>query len=380
MNEEEVKNKLDATEFRLRDEELTNNILQKIKEMDMKIKFMHVCGTHQDTIVRYGLDELLTPLGVTVIQGPGCPVCVTSPREVEEAIFLCKKGITITSFGDMVHVPGQEVSLADLRAQGHNVQVVYSVDDAKKYAVEHPEEKVVFLGIGFETTIPATAVGLFGDIPDNFSVLSFHKIVPPALLAIASMGEVDIQGIIEPGHVSTIIGTKVYQPLADAGVPQVVAGFEPIDMLMAIYMLMKQVKDGRSEVENEYSRVVKEEGNPKAMALIDKIFETVDAKWRGFPVIPASGLELREEYSKHNARVKYADILKEFNDTVGELSEPKGCRCGEVLRGLIDSRECPLFAKVCSPKKPIGPCMVSHEGSCNILFRYQSRKNPKAND
>jgi hydrogenase expression/formation protein HypD len=374
MTNEEVFKKSDYEAFRLRDEGFTNEILEKIKALDMKVRFMHVCGTHQDTIVRYGLDELLVPLGVKVIQGPGCPVCVTTPREIEEAIFLCKNGVTITSYGDMVNVPGQEASLADHRARGSNVQVVYSVDDAVKYANDHPDEEVVFLGIGFETTIPATALGVIRNPPENFSVISFHKIVPPALMAIANMGEININGIIEPGHVSVIIGIDAYQPLSDAGVPQVVAGFEPIDMLMAIYMLMKQIKEGRAEVENEYSRVVKREGNVKAQEAIGKVFKTVDAKWRGFPVIPGSGLEVREEYSKYNARVKFADILKEFNDTVGELSEPKGCRCGEVLRGLIDSRECPLFAKVCSPKKPIGPCMVSHEGSCNILFRYQSRK------
>jgi len=374
MTNEETFEKADMDNFRLRDEGFATEVLGKIQAMDMSIKFMHVCGTHQDTIVRYGLDELLIPRGVEVIQGPGCPVCVTTPREIEEAIFLCKKGMTITSYGDMVNVPGQEASLADHRARGKNVQVVYSVDDAVKYATDHPDEEVVFLGIGFETTIPATALGILRNPPDNFSVLSFHKIVPPALLAIANMGEIDIKGIIEPGHVSAIIGTNAYQPLADAGVPQVVAGFETIDMLMGIYMLMKQVKERRAEVENEYSRVVKREGNVKAQEAINRVFVTVDAKWRGFPVIPGSGLEVREEFSKHNARVKFADLLKEFNDTVGELSEPKGCRCGEVLRGLITSKDCPLFEQVCSPKRPIGPCMVSHEGSCNILFRYQSRK------
>jgi hydrogenase expression/formation protein HypD len=372
MTEEEERT--DMSMFRLRDEGMTNKILESIKSLQMNVKFMHVCGTHQDTIVRYGLDELLKPLGVEVIQGPGCPVCVTTPREIEEAIFLCKKGLTITSYGDMVNVPGQEASLADHRARGSKVQVVYSVDDAVTYARQHPDEEVVFLGIGFETTIPATALGLLRTVPNNFSILSFHKIVPPALMAIASMGELDIQGVIEPGHVSTIIGTDAYQPLAEAGVPQVVAGFEPIDMLMAIYMLMKQVKEGRSEVENEYSRVVKPEGNLKALEAIDKVFITVDAKWRGFPVIPGSGLELRYIYERYNTRVKFEDLLQEFNDTVGELTEPKGCRCGEVLRGLIDSKQCPLFANACSPKKPIGPCMVSHEGSCNILFRYQARK------
>jgi len=377
MSEEVNREAADMSAFRLRDEGITKQILDGIKALDMKAKFMHVCGTHQDTIVRYGLDELLNPLGVQVIQGPGCPVCVTTPREIEEAIFLCTRGVTITSFGDMINVPGQKASLADHRALGAKVQVVYSAEDAMKYAGEHPDEQVVFLGIGFETTIPGSALAVLRGPPDNFSILSFHKIVPPALLAIASMGEVDIQGIIEPGHVSTIIGIKAYQPLSDAGVPQVVAGFEPVDMLMAVYMLMRQVKEGRSEVENEYSRVVRPEGNIKAQEAIAKVFVPVDAKWRGFPVIPGSGLELREEYSKFSARARFAGILEEFNETVGDLGEPGGCRCGEVLRGLIDSRECPLFAKACSPKRPVGPCMVSHEGSCNILFRYQSRKNPR---
>ena len=358
----------------LRGKEITNQVLAKIKAAGIKAKFMHVCGTHQDTIVRYGLDGMLKAVGVEIIQGPGCPVCVTTPKEILEAICLADKGMTITTFGDMVNVPARGRSLAECKAKGRKVQVVYGIDDAVRYAEAHPTEDVVFLGIGFETTIPATAAAVVRGLPGNFSILSFHKIVPPALKSIIEMGEVNIQGLIEPGHVSTIIGLEPYRHISKIPIPQVVAGFEPVDVLMAVYMLIKQLKEGRAEVENEYRRAVRDNGNPKARDLMEQVFEPVDVAWRGFPVIPKSGLELRSQFDRNNARVRYRGTLSEFERTLGDVKEPKGCRCGEVLRGLIESKDCPMFARQCSPQNPFGPCMVSHEGSCNIMYRYQARK------
>jgi hydrogenase expression/formation protein HypD len=225
------------------------------------------------------------------------------------------------------------------------------------------------MGVGFETTIPSIASSIINDPPDNFSILSCHRTIPNALKALIEMGEVKLNGLIEPGHVSTIIGVKPYEFLSEKyNIPQVIAGFEPLDLLMGVFMLAKQVKQAEAKVENEYKRVVQYEGNVKAQGMITEVFEPCDVAWRGFPVIPESGLKMRDKYEVHDARKLYQDDLKEIEGK--EYPEPKGCKCGEVLRGLIESDECPLFKKVCKPSNPIGPCMVSAEGSCNILFKY----------
>ena len=373
MATEESVGTMDLT---FRDKEMADKIIQGIKKLDLEIQIMHVCGTHQDTIVRYGLDPILKDCGVTVRQGPGCPVCVTSQREIEEGIRLAETGKTVATYGDMVRVPGAVKSLSDIRATGGNVQIVYSIQDAVAIA-RKSKKTVVFIAVGFETTAPSTAVTLLGDVPPNFSILNCHRYVPPALHALLDMGEVKIQGFIEPGHVSVIIGMKPYEELASKyHLPQVVAGFEPLDMLMSVYMLGKQIKNGQAKVENEYARVVKYEGNEKALRALDRVFEPYDVKWRGFPVIPGSGMKLKKEFEKYDARVLYEDELK--NVSHHEFEEPKGCRCAEVLRGLIESTDCPLFAKACSPQHPVGPCMVSIEGSCNILYKYYGTERKKA--
>ncbi len=360
--------------FRLRDKELADTILKKLKEMNLNIRLMHVCGTHQDTLVRFGLEENLLKTGVEIRQGPGCPVCVTTPKEIEEAILLSEKGKKLVVFGDMVKVPGTKGSLSDARARGGDIQIVYSVDDALKIASSTTKD-TVFMAVGFETTIPSIAMAIKtlhdkqGTKISNFSILSCHRIIPPALKALIELGEVKLHGLIEPGHVSTIIGAKPYEFISEKyHVPQVIAGFEPLDLLMGVYMLAKQVKDGEAKVEIEYTRSVRYEGNPKAVKVIDEVFEPVDVKWRGFPEIPQSGLVLKKEFEEYDARNLFEDELKEIEDM--EFSEPKGCKCGEVLRGLITSDECPLFGKACTPEHPVGPCMVSAEGSCNILLRY----------
>jgi hydrogenase expression/formation protein HypD len=360
--------------FKFRDREIAEKAIANLETMDLNIKVMHVCGGHQDTLVRYGLDDLLNNTGIDVRQGPGCPVCVTTAKEVEEAMVLAREDKTFMVFGDMMRVPGKDETLFDLKSKGADIRMVYSIDDAVKFAREHPRKEVVFMAIGFETTAPSTAAVIQASPPENFSILCTHRFVPPALKGIIELGEIKLDGFIEPGHVSTVIGTKPYEFISkDYGIPQVVCGFEPLDLLMGIYMVAKQVKDGRGEIENEYSRAVRPEGNPKAISIMEQIFEPMDAAWRGFGVIPASGMKLQEKYQGYDARLKYKDLLS-FLDEM-DFAEPKGCRCGEVLRGLIDSRDCPMFGTACKPTNPIGPCMVTAEGSCNIVFKYRKRKS-----
>jgi len=358
--------------FSLRDKKLANEIVSKIKELDLNLKFMHVCGTHQDTLVKNGLDVLFRGCGMDIGQGPGCPVCVTTPKEIEETLLLAKKGKTITTFGDMIQVPGETSSLQNMKTEGYDVQTVYSIEDAVNVAENHKEKEVVFMAIGFETTAPTTASILTGDLPSNFSILSCHRLIPPALKAILDMGKLKIDGFIEPGHVSTIIGLKPYEFISkDYHVPQVIAGFEPLDLLMGVWMLVNQIQNGKAIVENEYTRVVKEEGNIKAKKMINEVFEIDNVKWRGFPTISKSGLKLRNKFENYNARKRYEDELQELEGKV--FNEPAGCKCGEVLRGLISSQECLLFGNKCTPTNPIGPCMVSIEGSCNIEYRYTKK-------
>lgn len=355
--------------FRFRDRKITNKIMTRLKQMQLNINLMHVCGTHQDTLTHYGLESLFRTCGITIRQGPGCPVCVTTMREYEEAITLLKKGITITTFGDASRVPGERHSLLDLRAEGYDVRIVYGIGDAVKIA-NKTSRRVVFLGVGFETTAPSTAVMALKGLPDNFSILCCHRYIPPALEALLAMGEIKLHGLIEPGHVSTIIGVKPYEILSERyHIPQVIAGFEPLDMLMAVYMLARQIEKGVAEVENEYSRVVRYEGNVRALEALDAVFEPHTVAWRGFPLIHRSGMKIKAAYETIDARKVYEDELEDINQKV--FHEPKGCKCGEVLRGLVDPLDCPLFSTECTPTHPIGPCMVSVEGSCNIQHKYQ---------
>lgn len=353
--------------FRLRDKKISEKIVQDLQKMEMDIQIMHVCGTHQDTLVRFGLQHLLTDCGIKIIQGPGCPVCVTTPREIEECLSLAREGITIATFGDMVRVPGEKESLKSLREKGCDIHIVYGISDAVELA---EKKETVFMAIGFETTAPATASVLVEKPPEGFSILNCHRYVPPALQAIVEMGDLRIDGLIEPGHVSTIIGLKPYQFLSEKhGIPQVVTGFEPLDLLMGVWMLAKQIDAGVARIDNEYSRAVQYEGNLKALAVLHEVFGRGDIPWRGFPNIPDSFMALKNEFEEYDARRKYGDILEDI--ALKDFSEPEGCRCGEVLRGVLSSPECPLFGTACTPANPIGPCMVSIEGSCNIEYRYR---------
>ena len=358
--------------FSLRDKTLAKDVVSKIKKLKVNLKFMHVCGTHQDTLVKNGLDSLLRQCGVQIGQGPGCPVCVTTPLEIEEMLLLARKGKTVTSFGDMINVPGETQSLRSMKAEGYDVRTVYGIEDAIEIAEKNPSKDVVFMAVGFETTAPTTASVLLKKPPSNFSILCCHRTIPEALKAIIEMGEIKIDGLIEPGHVSTIIGSKPYEFLSkDYKIPQVIAGFEPIDVLMGVWMLVQQIEKDEAFVQNEYTRVVHKEGNVKAQQAMKKIFEPINIKWRGFPIIPHSGLALRNDFKEYDARKIYEDELEELKDK--ELIEPEGCRCGELLRGLATPFECPLFGHACTPETPVGPCMVSIEGCCNIGYRYSEK-------
>ncbi|MHC1611075.1 MAG: hydrogenase formation protein HypD [Candidatus Methanospirareceae archaeon] len=353
--------------FRYRDEGLAKEIVERLRDLKLTLRLMHVCGTHQDTLVRFGLISMLEGAGIEVRSGPGCPVCVTTPREIEEAIALARSGKVVATFGDMFRVPGEKESLAEVKAEGHDVRMVYSITDCIAIA-ERRDKEVVFFSIGFETTAPTSASVILHNPPENFSILSAHRLIPPAMEALMKMGELKIDGFIDPGHVSTIIGAGAYEFLSSKyNIPQVIAGFEPLDVLIAVYMLAMQIRNGEAKVENEYGRVVKPGGNEKAKRIMNAVFEPCDVSWRGFPVIPGSGLKLKEEFAGYDARKRYEDELSELSS---EYKEPEGCRCGEILRGLVSPDECPLFGTMCTPQHPVGPCMVSREGSCNILFRY----------
>ncbi len=352
-----------------RDPKVTRELAEQIRRTSKTpARFMELCGTHTMALARHGLHALL-PETVGMISGPGCPVCVTATEEIDRAVKLARTpGVVVATFGDLVRVPGSESSLAAERAAGAAVEVVYSPLDAVGLAARRPEEQVVFLGIGFETTAPTVAAALMTADRQglkNFSVLSAHKLLPPALAALLSGPDLGLSGFLCPGHVTTVIGTACYQPVAqDKGLPCVVAGFEPADVLAAILMLVKQVEAGESRVEIAYKRAVRPEGNPAAVELMNRYFMPVDAPWRGLGDIPQSGLALRPEFA-------HLDAAQRFDLAVPRAKDHPGCRCGDVLRGLISPPECKLFAGVCNPSSPLGPCMVSAEGTCAAWFRYR---------
>ncbi len=341
--------------------------IQTLTQQADTLRFMEVCGTHTVSLFRSGVRSLL-PRAVQLISGPGCPVCVTSQGYIDAACELASRNdVIITTYGDMVRVPGRGGSLAQRRADGAKVEVIYSIRDALRIARETPDKKVVFLAVGFETTAPATAAALDEALQskvNNFSILPGHKHVMPAMNALVADTTIPLDGFLCPGHVSVIIGANAYKDIAEkAGKPCVVAGFEPPIMLDAIKMLAAQVVEGRSEVENAYSVAVSDEGNPAALALLDKVFEPCDEVWRAMGVIPGSGMALREAYRQFDAR---GVLGIEF----GEDYEPAGCQCGSVIQGKVKPPECPLFAKKCTPSDPVGPCMVSSEGTCAAYYKY----------
>ena len=328
---------------------------------------MEVCGTHTVSIARNGIRDLM-PEGCRLASGPGCPVCVTSNRDIDAVIALTRiPNVIITTFGDMTRVPGSSSSLLKEQAAGRDIRIVYSPLDALTIAKENPEKEVIFVGVGFETTTPlvamaikrAKAMGL-----KNFTVFAAHKNMPNAMDVLMRDPDLKVDALILPGHVSTIIGVAPYQFLADKyGIPGVITGFEPLDILQGIAMIMRQLHEGRSDIENAYARGVMHDGNPVALKAIDDVFDTCTAVWRGLGPIEGSGYCIREEYADF-------DALRRFQPDIEKTVEPRGCRCGDVLRGIMAPNECPLFRKVCTPENPVGPCMVSGEGSCAAYYRY----------
>lgn len=350
-----------------------NTIVDTIRDLTAAVgrpvRLMEVCGTHTVAIFRHGIRDLL-PKDVALLSGPGCPVCVTSIRDVDTVMELSRRKDTIiATFGDMMRVPGARKNLLQAKAEGSDIRIVYSPLDALKLAETTRDKKVVFFATGFETTSPLVAATLAeADARKigNFSVYSVHKTVPPALKGLVESPDVRIDGFILPGHVTTIIGMKPYKFLArDYRKPAVVTGFDASDILSGILMLLKQIVQQEARIENAYAKVVREQGNPRAVELLEEFFEPEDAYWRGIGMIPGSGLRLRD---RHGER----DIMRSVTVSVPEGHEPKACSCGDVLRGVKIPTDCVLFGKICTPDSPVGACMVSTEGSCAAYFKYRS--------
>lgn len=353
-----------------RDPRLAKSLIEALRHRSFskpRIRLMEICGTHTVAIFRSGLRQLLPP-AIRLISGPGCPVCVTADEDIDRAIWLARQpGVTITTFGDLVRVPGSASSLHVERSRGADVRIVYSSLDALEIARQNPDRQVVFIGIGFETTAPTIAAAVkqaSASGVENFSVFSVHKLLPPAMRALLDAREINLDGFLCPGHVSIVIGAGAYREVVENyRVPCVVTGFEPLDILQGISMLVDQIEGGRAEVENAYRRVVSWEGNVAAREIIDEIFEPADSTWRGIGPIPKSGLAFRAEWKRF-------DACSRFSMPEIRVREHPGCRCGEVLRGVLTPPQCGLFRKVCTPQNPRGPCMVSGEGTCGAYYRY----------
>lgn len=358
---------------RLRDPKLLQGLAANLKSVKLSrpISLMEVCGTHTMAIHNAGLPGLLPP-GLKLISGPGCPVCVTPSSYLDTAIALSREhSVVLATFGDMMRVPGTSGTLTDLRNEGYAVEVVYSSLGAAELALRQPEKEIVFLAVGFETTAPtiaATVKCAREKKVTNFSILAAQKLLIPALKALIDDPELRIDGFILPGHVSVVLGSEPYRFIAEEHHRAcVITGFESADIMQGILMLVEQIEKRDHRVEIQYDRAVQPNGNPKARAYIDEVFAPEDTVWRGFGIIPQSGLVLRDEFAVF-------DALRRFPVTIQESPEPEGCRCGEVLRGLVEPSECSLFGSECVPESPVGPCMVSTEGSCAAFYK-SSRKS-----
>ena len=310
--------------------EMADTLIKRINDLATPVKIMHVCGSHEHTIMEHGIRSLLPP-EVEIVAGPGCPVCVVPSREIDECLQLIEKGVTVTTFG----------------------------------IAEKIDNDVVFMSAGFETTAPATASELLKKPPENFSIVSCHRLIPPAIDFLINSGETNLNALIEPGHVCTILGTEPFEKFStEYGIPQAVAGFNPLDILMSVYMILRQIDNGTPRIDNEYKRAVRTEGNVIGKEMMDEVFHVESREWRGFPKIPNSVLEVNDEFAEWDARKKYDIEVKDVTEA------PKGCICGPILRGMAKPTDCKLFRKACNPMHPIGACMVSKEGTCNIAHRY----------
>lgn len=355
-----------------RSREITAPLVEEIaNSLGRPVRIMEVCGTHTMSIFRHGIRSLL-PEGITLLSGPGCPVCVTPASHIDAFLAAADlPQVTIATFGDLIRVPGAERSLAGARAQGARVEIVYSPMDALTLAQQEPERTVLFPAIGFETTAPTIAATVLAAERlglTNFLIIAAGKTMPQALEALMADPELRVDGLLCPGHVSAIIGSEAYRPLADRyHLACAVAGFEPADILAGLLSLIRQINEGRPGVDNCYTRVVTAEGNIRAQQLISEVFAPADSEWRGLGTIPGSGLVLREQYRRF-------DGMEQLAIPVQPARELKGCRCGEILKGRLLPPDCPLYGTACTPLQPIGPCMVSNEGTCAAYFRYSGRK------
>ena len=381
---------LGASEFRpgtYRDAGLVAGLQERIatlaEEIGRPVKLMHICGTHEHEIGRFALRDLL-PESVTVLAGPGCPVCVCDNEYINTAIRLSlEPDVIVASFGDMLAVPGSiplkgerrgdvRMSLLDARARGGDVRAVYSVFDAKKLAEQNPDKQVAFFSVGFETTVVAVAALLKRGAPDNFTIIEANYYTPPATQLLPTLDGFDIDGFILPGHAVTITGLRVYEHLAEQGLACASGGFEPVDVMASVVSLLEQVRDGRFAVENPYKRLVRYDGNEKAQRETAEVFELAPIRWRGIAEIPASGYKLRDAYRRYSAAERFAGRLDPVELQGAE--HPKGCRCAEVTLGQIRPDQCGVFGKLCTPDSPYGPCMVSHEGTCRAWYVYGMHK------
>ena len=353
-----------------RDPAIAQSLVHQLNEVSKQpLRLMEVCGTHTMAIFRHGIRALL-PETITLLSGPGCPVCVTAQGDIDAFVALSRrKDVTITTFGDLMRVPGSGSSLQRETADGADVRMVYSPMDAIKLAGELPDKEVVFLGVGFETTAPTIAAAVLSAQQmklKNFSIYCAHKTVPTALNALMDNPRVKIDGFLLPGHVSVIIGLDAYRPFFDQyQTPSVVAGFEPVDVLRGVLELVTMFEKGNPGLGNVYPRAVTDQGNVQAQTVMAKVFEPCDVPWRGLGVIPRSGLSIRPEFAEF-------DAVRRFNLEVKDKPEPKGCACGDILSGTHTPRECVLFRKRCTPMNPVGPCMVSSEGTCAAYYRYSA--------
>ncbi len=353
-----------------RDADMARGVLGQIRRQSRRqVRLMEFCGGHTVTIMRHGIRQLL-PDTIEMLSGPGCPVCVTANADLDKAIALAANPeIIITSFGDMLKVPGSRSSLQQARADGGDVRIVYSTLDALQVARDNPDRSVVFIGIGFETTAPTIAASIKKAEEEgigNYHILSLHKLCPPVIKALLDSGEVKLDGLICPGHVSAVIGSRPWEFAAhDYGIACVVTGFEPLDVLLSVDMLVNQIEQGKPTVEIAYRRGVTPDGNLTAQNLMHAVFEPSPAAWRGMGTVPGSGLTLRKEYERFDAE-------HVFDIDPGPTIEHKGCICGDILRGVKIPPDCKLFGTACTPERPVGPCMVSSEGSCASYYHYGS--------
>ena len=362
-----------ARELKFRDparaRALAEALAREVAAVGRPVEVMHVCGTHEQAIARFGLRAAF-PRDLHVIMGPGCPVCVTDTPEVDEAVALAAAGARVCTYGDMLRLPGASRSLGDVQGEGGKVEVVYSVTQAVELARARPGEEVVFFASGFETTAVATAAAILGGVPANFSVLSAHKYVPAAMEVVARLEDTKIEGYLAAGHAATITGWEIFVPFARAtGSPVVVAGFEPLDVLAALLKLVELVREGRPEVANLYPRCVTREGNRPALEKLWRVFRVVDGDWRGIARVPSGNLELRPEWAAVDARRRFRiDTSLVGGTSRNELADR--CLCGLIMQARKDPSDCELFGKECRPEAPVGACMVSSEGACRIWHTY----------